>query len=139
MAESEWQEAFNERELSKMKSIGDRVSAFEIKTSHYILGAVALTAALSWNSAIREAINKSFPIPKDEIFAGFIYAVIITVMLIVLIEYLPSTTSELPSGVKEKIRDAEFKENLANRITRLELGYRPLQTWVLPIQGHTSP
>jgi hypothetical protein len=95
-------------------------SPFEIKTSHYIIGAVALTAALSWNSAIRESINKCFPLPKEEIVANFVYAVIITIFLILLIEYLPNTTSELPKSTQEKIKTAETMETLMNRLTRLE-------------------
>jgi hypothetical protein len=96
-------------------------SPFEIKTSHYLIGAVALTAALSWNGAIREAINKSFPMPKDEVVAGFIYALVITVFLVILIEHLPDTSAELPKATQEKIKDAEFREKTLARITRLEI------------------
>jgi hypothetical protein len=99
----------------------DSVDAFQIKTSHYIIGAVALVTALSWNSGIRSIIDKCFPLPNDEIMAGIIYAIVMTIFLILLIEYLPNTTSELPKGTQEKIKDAEERERLQNRITRLEL------------------
>jgi hypothetical protein len=95
-------------------------SSLSIKTSHYVIGAVALTTALSWNGAIREMINKSFPMPKDEIIAGFIYAIIITVILIILIECLPNTVSELPKPVQEKIQNIESETNILSRLSRLE-------------------
>jgi hypothetical protein len=92
-----------------------------VKTSHYIIGAVALTTALSWNGVIRESITKHFPVPKESIIAGFAYAVVITIFLIMLIEFLPDTSSELPKGTREKIEMEKEKEHLLNRITRLEL------------------
>jgi hypothetical protein len=98
----------------------NKIDTFSIKTSHYIIGAVALTTALSWNGAIREAINKGFPAPKDEVFMGLLYAIIITIVLILLIEYLPDTTNELPKSTKEKIQNVETQTNILNRLTRLE-------------------
>jgi len=95
-------------------------SSLSVKASHYFIGAVALTTALSWNNAIRETINKSFPMPKEEMIASFIYAIIITIILVVLIEYLPNTTSELPKSTQEKIENMESQSDVLSRLTRLE-------------------
>jgi hypothetical protein len=65
------------------------------KTSHYIISAVALTTALSWNGTIRQGIDSYFPQPESEILAGVIYALIMTMFLILLVHYLPDTSSEI--------------------------------------------
>jgi hypothetical protein len=97
------------------------MDSFNIKTSHYVIGAVALTTALSWNAAIRNTIDKCFPVMQEGLFAGFLYAIIITILLLLLIEYLPSTNSELPASAQEKIKNAELQEKTLNRLTRLEI------------------
>jgi hypothetical protein len=92
----------------------------QIKTSHYIIGAVALVVALSWNSSIKAAINKYFPVPDDELMANFVYAFLITCFLVLLIIWLPNTTSELPAGTQEKITDIQKREQMNARIQQLE-------------------
>lgn len=78
--------------------------SLHIKSSHYFIGAVALVTALSWNSLVKNGINKYFPIPRDELAAEFIYAITITMILIFLIWLLPDTTSELPIPIQEKLK-----------------------------------
>lgn len=87
----------------------------QIKTSHYIIGAVALVVALSWNSSIKAAINKYFPVPDDELMANFVYAFLITCFLVLLIIWLPNTTSELPAGYTRK--DYRYSKKRANECT----------------------
>jgi uncharacterized protein YbcC (UPF0753/DUF2309 family) len=103
--------------------------SFEIKASHYVIGATALVAAFSFNTAVRELINKCVPIPEHEVIASFIYALVVTTILILMIEFLPNTKDELPREVQEKMDDAEERERLKERVTRLELALRraPIQ------------
>lgn len=66
-----------------------------VKTTHYVIGAVALTTALSWNTAVRHCIDTYFPQPNSEIIMNIIYALVMTMFLILLIQYLPDTSSEM--------------------------------------------
>lgn len=68
---------------------------FGTKATHYVIGAVALTTALSWNSAIRQGIDTYFPQPNSEIIMGIVYALIMTMFLLLLIHYLPDTSTEI--------------------------------------------
>jgi glycerol uptake facilitator-like aquaporin len=97
------------------------MTEFGIKTSHYIIGAVSLVTALSWNTAIRESLNVLKPISRKETIANFVYAFIITIILVMIIWFLPSTTSELPKSTQEKINELNSHEKLLQRVTRLEL------------------
>lgn len=53
------------------------------KTLSYMVAGFALVAGLAWNEAIRALIEEIFPAPKNTIIAKFIYAVIITVFIVV--------------------------------------------------------
>ncbi len=50
----------------------------------YILGALGLVAGLAWNDAIKTLIDFLFPLDKNGIIIKFIYAVIITVVVVLL-------------------------------------------------------
>ncbi len=58
------------------------------KTLGYILAALGLVAGLAWNEAITALINVLFPLGKDTLLAKFIYAMVITVVLIVVTMWL---------------------------------------------------
>lgn len=102
----------------------DAVGVLGIKTSHYIIAATGLVTALSWNTAIREGIKEIFPVPADELKANFIYALVMTCVLVILIWLLPDTKSELPSATRRKLeqvqleahRDSLLREIEANRV-----------------------
>lgn len=79
------------------------MDALCVKTTHYFIGGISLVTALAWNSSIRSAIEEYFPIPNKTI-AGFAYAIIITVILVVVIYMLPDTENELPHEVRSRIR-----------------------------------
>lgn len=80
---------------------------FTIKTSHYVIGAVALVTAISWNNFVKESLHACFPIPKDNLTAQFIYAVITIILLVLVIWLLPDTTRELPSETRERIKQQQ--------------------------------
>lgn len=50
----------------------------KVKTSGYLIAAFGLVAALAWNDAIKSLIEYLFPINKDSVPAKFIFAVILT-------------------------------------------------------------
>jgi len=89
-----------------------------IKTSHYFIAGVALVTAISWNGAIKDGINKYFPMPEENVIATFIYAICMTLFLIFLIHILPDTSSELPKPVKNKLKMIEVGE-LTDNISEL--------------------
>ncbi len=54
------------------------------KTTGYILTALGLVAGLAWNDAISSAIKLFFPFGSNGIIVKFIYAGIITVIIVVV-------------------------------------------------------
>lgn len=79
-------------------------SVLSIKTSHYFIAGVGIVAAISWNTAIKGAIDKLYPMPAENIIAAFIYSITITCFLILLIYVLPDTSPELPKNVRTYIK-----------------------------------
>lgn len=79
-----------------MKNIKDKIKneSEEIKkevkerTSGYILAAFGLVAALAWNDAIKSLIEYFFPLDKNTVSIKFIYAVLITFIVVVVSVYL---------------------------------------------------
>ncbi|MDP3900242.1 MAG: DUF5654 family protein [bacterium] len=61
---------------------------FRERISGYVIGAFGLVASLAWNDAIAALIEKVFPLGKDTVVAKFIYAVVITVILVIVAMYL---------------------------------------------------
>lgn len=58
------------------------------KTFGYISAALGLVAGLAWNDAIKYAIEALFPLSKDTIVIKFLYAVAVTIAVVILIKYL---------------------------------------------------
>ena|SRR3989344_8233421 len=58
------------------------------KTLGYILTAFGLVAGLAWNEAISELIGYLFNVEKNSIIAKFIYAAVITLLVVVASVYL---------------------------------------------------
>lgn len=87
----------------------DVVNTIGIKSSHYIIAASGLVAALSWNTAIKEGIKSVYDLESDEVKANFIYAIVITCFMVILIWLLPDTKSELPSSTRRKIEQVQLE------------------------------
>jgi len=85
----------------------EAVGAFTVKTTHYIISAIGLVTALSWNTTVKGAIENYFPTNSGETKASIIYSLVMTMILILLIWVLPDTSSELPSNTRAKIDFAE--------------------------------
>lgn len=48
-------------------------------------GAMTLMVALSWNQATRSGINYVYPMPTDQVRADILYAIIVTITIILII------------------------------------------------------
>ena len=102
----------------------DVVNASTVKASYYFITAMGFVTALSWNNAVRSAINKYYPLTEDSIEAMFIYALVITILFVLIIMMLPDTTSELPKQVQERIKNLESaKSGRETFVKPLDLGY----------------
>jgi hypothetical protein len=58
------------------------------QTLSYITAAFGLVAGLAWNEAIKSAIENIFVLNQDSIWAKFIYAAILTLVLVAVTVYL---------------------------------------------------
>ncbi len=54
------------------------------RTSGYIVAALSVVAGLAWNEAIRGLIDYIFPVSKDSLLVKFAYAIIITVIVVLV-------------------------------------------------------
>jgi len=61
---------------------------FKEKTIGYITAAFGLVAGLAWNDAVKAVIDKLYPMGSEGIIAKFIYAVAVTILLILATKYI---------------------------------------------------
>jgi hypothetical protein len=54
------------------------------QTAGYLTAALGLVAGLAWNDAIKSLIEAIFPFAKGGIFAKFFYAVLITLVVVLI-------------------------------------------------------
>ncbi len=79
------------------------VSDLRIRTAHYVIAGFSLVVGLTWNDTIKHILNNIFPMEQDIIFMKIIYSLIITLILIIVIKYLPDTSSQLPVHVQREL------------------------------------
>ena len=58
------------------------------RTLSYIMGALGLVTGLAWNDAIKELIDYIFPLKEHSLSAKFIYAFLITILVVTVSLYL---------------------------------------------------
>lgn len=58
------------------------------KTLGYVSAALGLVAGLAWNDAISLLIETVFPLSSDTILIKFLYAILVTVAVVILIKSL---------------------------------------------------
>jgi uncharacterized membrane protein len=58
------------------------------RTITYIVAAFSLVAGLAWNDAIKSLIEYVFPVTKNGVKAKFIYATLITLVVVLATVYL---------------------------------------------------
>jgi hypothetical protein len=67
------------------------------RTFGYISGALGLVAGLAWNDVITNMIETLFPLSKDTIAVKFLYAIIVTVAVVILVKYLERVINQDPA------------------------------------------
>jgi hypothetical protein len=60
---------------------------FRGKTLGYLSAALGLVAGLAWNDAISALIKQVFPLEQDTVLVKFIYALVVTLAVIVMLRY----------------------------------------------------
>lgn len=76
-----------ERSKELKKETGER-------TRGYIEAGLGLVAGLAWNDAVKTLIETIFPLNKSTILAKFIYALVITGVVVILSSYLMKIKNE---------------------------------------------
>ncbi len=61
---------------------------FKGQTMGYMAGAFGLIAGLAWNDAIKSLIEFFFPFSNSTVLAKFIYAILVTVLVFFLGQYI---------------------------------------------------
>lgn len=62
--------------------------SIKAKTTQYITAAFGLVAGLAWNDAIKELITLLVPAGTSTLWAKFLYALVLTIILVVVSIYL---------------------------------------------------
>ncbi len=76
---------------------------FREQTLGYITAAFGLVAGLAWNEAIKSIIDTIFVLGKSGVWAKLIYAIIVTIALVVISYYLSKLINkEAETTPKEK-------------------------------------
>ncbi len=61
---------------------------FRAESAKYLLAAFGLVAGLAWNEAVKSLIDSIFPIESNSVPAKFIYALVVTIIVVVFTYYL---------------------------------------------------
>jgi len=70
------------------------------KTFNFVITAFGLVAGLAWNEAIQSLINSFFTIDKNSVWAKFIYAAVMTLVLVLMTIYLAKIFGRGKAGDK---------------------------------------
>ena len=62
-----------------------------------------MVVALSWNETIKDFVQTYFPMASDAIYMRVIYSLAMTLVLILIIRFLPNTDKELPPIIKKEL------------------------------------
>ena len=54
----------------------------------YILAGFGFVSGLAWNDAIKSLIDYWYPLPGDELFSKFLYAFVVTVIVVIVGTYV---------------------------------------------------
>ncbi|MDD4931590.1 MAG: DUF5654 family protein [Candidatus Colwellbacteria bacterium] len=98
-----------------MKKISDKIdiikkrskeidSRIREQTVTYITAAFGFVAGLAWNDAIKSLIEYLFPISKNTVFARFAYAILVTLLIVLISRWLFSIISPKAPDVPPKKR-----------------------------------
>jgi len=74
---------------------------FRESLTSYMLAAFGLVAGLAWNEAIQTLVNTLFPLSKDAIWTKFLYAIIVTILVVVVSAILIKLSGKKDEKKKE--------------------------------------
>jgi uncharacterized BrkB/YihY/UPF0761 family membrane protein len=75
--------------LEKIKKESEKISGeVKEKTLGFILTAFGLVAGLAWNEAIQSLIKSFFTVDKDSVWVKFLYAIVMTFLVVLVTIYL---------------------------------------------------
>ena len=75
--------------LERIKEESEKISRqVKEKTLGFIITAFGLVAGLAWNEAIQSLIKSLFTVGKDSILVKFLYAIVMTVVVVIITVYL---------------------------------------------------
>lgn len=66
------------------KNFAEIKNSLETSIAKYILAGFGLVVGLAWNEAIKESINVFFPSETETLVAKFIYAIVITIFVVIV-------------------------------------------------------
>lgn len=78
------------------------------KTVSYIVAGFSVVAGFAWNDAIKAFIEEYFPLSRDTMKAKFVYAALITVVLVIVSVYLMKI---FKIEKKDKVKEKEEEKN----------------------------
>jgi len=82
-------------DINKIKEDGLALkSEVREKTLGYIIAALSLVAGLAWSDAIKAIIEYLFPVNQNGLWLKIIYAIIITLVVVVVSFYLTRASSK---------------------------------------------
>jgi hypothetical protein len=58
------------------------------QTAGYLMAGLGFVAGLAWNDAVKGLLDQLFPLGRDTTLARFIYAIVVTVIVVVIGAYL---------------------------------------------------
>lgn len=75
--------------IKKFKNEGIEIKReIRKKMLNYILAAFGFVAGLAWNEAIKSLIEYLFPLNKNALLGKFIYAILLTIVIVLIASYL---------------------------------------------------
>lgn len=81
-------ERLNEQIAHLRREGGELSGQVRERVFGYILAALGLVAGLAWNDAIKALIESIFPLESNTVLAKFVYAVVLTVVVVIVTVYL---------------------------------------------------
>jgi hypothetical protein len=93
----------NKNNLNTLKQESEKLRG-QIKSQAigYIMAAFGLVAGLAWNEAIKSVIEYLFPITQNTLLAKFVYAVLMTVIVVIVTIYLSQILRDGDKAEKDK-------------------------------------
>lgn len=64
------------------------------QTMTYVAGGLSLVAGLAWNDAIKSLIDWFFPLSGNSIVIKFLYAGVLTLVIVIMLTYLNAWFSD---------------------------------------------